>query len=315
MGVGSTAIPNASASPPRAVRKTNTRDLFVAVNGRASSTGRAGRWLADLRTTLGKLGARVDARITDSESELRDALQQSAGRRVVLVGGDGTLSAAANAGVDLSEVALIPAGRANNVARALRIPLDPADAARVAVQAPAHPLDLLRVEAGGKLRYAVEALSAGLQAEARSAYRAHNSGDLLAGALALAGALRRYRPYEVELFADGGELYNGQAAQVFLSNLPYFGFGFRVNPAANPNDGLMEAIVLPAASRTDALRLLAAARSGRHLRRSGVVVRRAASATLVAAMPLACDATPLGVSSAVVTMEPGRLTIASPWSR
>ena len=128
-------------------------------------------------------------------------------------------------------------------------------------------------------------------------------------------ALRRYRPYEVELHADGAGLYGGEAAQVFLSNLPYFGFGFRVNPAADPSDGLLEAIVLPAASRLDALRLLVAVRSGRHLGRPGVIVRRAAEATLAAPLPLACDATPLGVGSAAVTVEQGGVRIVSPWKR
>ena len=156
-----TGMPIAS-SVLRAVGEATSRDLFVLVNGRASSTGEAGRWLADVRGMLGELGARVEARVTASEPELRDALQRAEGRRVVLVGGDGTLNAAVNAGVELREVALIPAGRANNVARALHIPLDPRSAARIAALAPARPLDLLRVEVGGKVRYAVEGLSAGL---------------------------------------------------------------------------------------------------------------------------------------------------------
>ena len=46
------------------------------------------------------------------------------------------------------------------------------------------------------------------------------------------------------LRVDGAPLFDGQAAQVFLSNLPYFGFGFHVDPVADPTDGRLEAIVL-----------------------------------------------------------------------
>jgi diacylglycerol kinase (ATP) len=302
----------ANAPSPRSVRQGSRRDLLIIVNGHASRAGQASRWIAEVRAILGELGARVEARDTASKAQLLEALRAAQGRRVVLVGGDGTLSAAVNSGLELSELALIPAGRANNVARALGIPPDLRIAARMALQAPARPLDLLRVEAGGRVRYAIEGLSAGLQAEARRAYRGQNSGDLAAGTRALAGALRRYRPYRVELFTDGRELYRGAAAQVFLSNLPYFGFGFRVNPAANPRDGRLEAMVLPATSRAQALRLLVAARSGRHLGRPGVTVARAVGASITSPLPLACDATPLGVDSAAVTVEPGRLRIASP---
>jgi diacylglycerol kinase (ATP) len=290
-------------------------EMLIAVNGNASRSGEGERLLAEVSAHLRDQGVRASGRVTASESDLRELLDGADGRRVVLVGGDGTVHSAVNLGVSLPELALIPAGRANNVARALGIPTDVAEAARIAATAPARPLDVLKVGTGGGCWYCVEALSAGLQADARAAYDGENSGDLWAGVRALAGALRRYRPYEVHLEADHAMAYRGPAAQVFFSNLPYFGFGFPVDPLARVADGLAEAIVLPARSRAAALKMLMAVYRGRHLKGRRSSVRRARRAELETPLPLTCDGTPLGVGSASVTVDPGKLSIASPWKR
>ena len=51
----------------------------------------------------------------------------------MLLGGDGSLHAAANVPGPKPELAIIPAGGANNVARSLGVPVDLAAAARLAV--------------------------------------------------------------------------------------------------------------------------------------------------------------------------------------
>jgi diacylglycerol kinase (ATP) len=288
-------------------------EILVAVNGNASKSREGDRLLAEVSGELRRHGADVSGRVTASEDDLRDLLEGAEGRRVVLVGGDGTVHSAVNLGVSLPELALIPAGRANNVARALGVPADIAEAARIAATAPARPLDVLKVGTEGGCRYCVEALSAGLQADARAAYDGENSGDLWAGVRAFAGALRRYQPYAVELQADGTPAYSGPAAQVFLSNLPYFGFGFRVDPVARMGDGKAEAIVLEAGSRADALRMLLSVYRGSHLNGDRGSVRRTSRAQIDTPLPLTCDGTPLGVGSASVRVEQGKLRVASPW--
>jgi diacylglycerol kinase (ATP) len=294
---------------------TRGPEILVAVNGNASRSGEGKRLLTEVSGHLRGQGANVSGRVTASEGDLRDLLEGADGRRVVLVGGDGTVHSAVNLGVSLPELALIPAGRANNVARALGVPTDVKQAARIAASAPARPVDVLKVGTKGGCWYCVEALSAGLQADARAAYDGENSGDLWAGVRALAGALRRYQPYAVELQTDGMPAYRGPAAQVFLSNLPYFGFGFPVDPVARVGDGKAEAIVLEAGSRPEALRMLLSVYRGRHLNGDRGSVRRTSRAELDTPLPLTCDGTPLGVGSASVAVEPGKLRIASPWRR
>src|SRR3712207_7978819 len=52
-------------------------------------------------------------------------------------------------------------------------------------------------------RLCLEAVSAGLQADARSRYDAPNSADLVGGARALLAAIHGFRPYAAALFVDG----------------------------------------------------------------------------------------------------------------
>jgi diacylglycerol kinase (ATP) len=97
-----------------------------------------------------------------------------------------------------------------------------------------------------------------------------------------------------------------------VSNLRFFGFGFQVDPVADAADGRLEAMVLEAATRRDVVRLLAAARDGKHLGRAGVTWTRAARVELERAVPLVADAQPLGVTTASITIAAGRLRMVTP---
>jgi diacylglycerol kinase (ATP) len=264
---------------------------------------------------LEEFGARADAIVTAGEAELFEALRVAVatGRRAILVGGDGSVHAVANSGLGrLPELGLVPAGRANNIARSLGVPADRAGALAVAMSAAAQPVDALRVETPERTLYAVEAVSAGFHADARAGYRAQNSADLRQGARALARAVRRFHPYRLRARLDGDELKTDAAAQLFLSNLPYFGFGFEVDPGADPADGRLDAIVIEASGRAALLGLLAKAYRGRHIGRPGVRRVPIRHAELIEPLPLVADAVPLGTTTATVSVERARLRIAAP---
>ena len=289
--------------------------LLLVVNARASGVADPRHTADQLVERLEQLGASARALVTLTRDDLFDALRTAAatGRRAVLVGGDGSVHDAANAPLErLPEIALIPTGRANNVARGLGIPVRRGDALRVAARAPARPVDALRVQTPRGCIYAVEAVSGGFQAAARDGYAGDNSGDLRQGTGALLRALRRYTPYTIRVRGDGGELTTARGAQLFVSNLPLFGFGFRVDPEADPGDGRAEIIVMEAAGRRRLLRLLAATYRGRHVGLGGV--RRVSSerADVLVPIPLVADSVALGTSTATVTLAPARLRVAAP---
>jgi len=290
------------------------REVELVVNGRASGGGAttAARATAALRDA----GARVNLHLTAHVQELAEVVRDAGDRRVVLAGGDGTIHALANLDLPvLPAAALLPAGRANNIARALGIPVDMDAAAKLAVSGRPAPVDALRVSTPERTLFAVEGVSAGFHAAARHRYTGENSADLAAGVRALAAELAGYRQRDVALRVDGAPLFAGPAAQVFLSNLPFFGFGFRVDPVADHSDGRLEAVVLEAPTRRAVVGLLAAARAGRHLDRAGVTWAHATRAHLDRPLPLVADAEPLGVTTAVVTAAAGRLRLVAPEAR
>ncbi len=288
------------------------REVELIVNARASGT--SGRdVLADATAALRDAGARVRSHLTADEAELAAVVRGAEDRRIVVVGGDGTVHALANVDLPaLPPAALLPAGRANNIARAMGIPVDWAAAARLAVRGRPAALDALHVVTPERSLFAVEGVSAGFHAAARHRYDGTNSADLAAGLRALAAELRAFRPSPVGLRVDGAQMFAGPAAQVFLSNLPFFGFGFRVDPIADPSDGRLEAIVMETATRRGIVGLLAAARDGRHLERAGVTWSRATRAHLDQPVALVADAQPLGVTTAAVTVAPGHLRLVAP---
>jgi diacylglycerol kinase family enzyme len=304
------------AAPQRVVARrpgvvaVERRDVLLVANARASGIDAAE--VERATAALLAAGARVQPHRTGSLDELAAVVAGADGRRVVLAGGDGTVHALANLDLPrLPGVGLLPAGRANNIARALRIPTDWRAAARLAVHGRPVALDALRVTTPDRELFAVEGVSAGFHAAARHRYTGENSADLAAGVRALAEELWDFGERRIELWTDGAARYTGRAAQVFLANLPFFGFGFQVDPHADPSDGRLEAIVLAASTRREVVRLLAAAREGRHLGRPGVSWSASARADLRRPLPLVADAVPLGVTTATVEVVPGHLRIVA----
>ena len=178
---------------------------------------------------------------------------------------------------------------------------------------PARPLDALRVVTPDRFIYALEAVSAGFQAEARADYKADNSADLRQGLRALVRAVRRFRPYSAALRAStAASCARSSAAQLFFSNLPYFGFGFEVDPGADPADGRLEAIVLEARGRAPAAATACCRPARPALGKRGVLRVPATRAQLLKPLPLVADAVPLGTTTATVSVEHARLRVASP---
>jgi diacylglycerol kinase (ATP) len=284
--------------------------LQVIVNANASGVDSVRSVIRDAREALEHAGAHASAVATRSLAELAAVIADAGDRRLVLVGGDGAVHAAANAGLG-GEFALLPAGKANNIARTLGLPREWDPAAALAVREAARPLDLLAVATADQRVLAVEGVSAGFQAAARSGYTGENSADMAAGVAALLRALVRHRPYDMELLVDGQEL-RVSTSQLFVSNMRLFGYGFQVAPDALPDDGHADLVVLPPLSRAQILPSLARVRRGEHLADERVLARRVERVEVTSSVPLVADAEVLGTGTATIEVVPGGLRLARP---
>jgi len=263
------ALGSPAATPPRRLRSLTPHLLLVA-NGNASGLSRRPSLVQDSAQLLRLAGARVETRVTTSLDEL-DAALATAERRVVLLGGDGSVHAAANSGHH-AELALIPAGGANNIARSLGIPTDFAAASRLAVEGVAGAVDAISVETPTERYVAVEGISVGFHAQARTQYTAKNSTDVRAAVRAGVRAVAHFEAPTIALSLDG-ECGLVTITQLFVANMPLFGPSLRVAPA-DPGDGLLDVVTIEGGRRALAA-LVPHLRRGTHLGRRGVTHTRA----------------------------------------
>jgi diacylglycerol kinase (ATP) len=291
-----TPSPVAPAAPARASRRLRSLSphLLLVANGNASGLSRHPELVSDSARLLRSAGARVETLVTTALDELELVLA-GADRRVVLLGGDGSLHAAANIPGPKPELALIPGGKANNVARSLGVPLELDAAARLAVEGRAHPIDAIVAQTASRRYLAVEGVSVGFHALARSQYKAKNSADTAAGIRAGIGALARFEPVTMAVAIDGSCRLM-RLTQLFVVNTPLFGPSLRVAPSADPADGLLDVVAIEGAGRLSLLPLVARLRRGTHLGMDGVRSFRAHSVRISTRglSPVIADTTDLG---------------------
>ena len=168
--------------------------------------------------------------------------------RLAVAGGDGTVGPVAERAGRLDiPLAVIPTGTANDFARAYDLPADAREAAALAVEGEhTRPLELGRLADG---RPFVNVASAGLASvAARNAQPLKpRLGPLAYGVGALHAAARE-QPFEVTIGADGRTLFEGGAWQVIVAVSGAFGGGSGV-AEADPDDGVLDVVILPAGSR------------------------------------------------------------------
>jgi diacylglycerol kinase (ATP) len=265
------AMASVLESKPQAARagagriRTPRRQVLLVANSHASRV--RPELVSGLKSELSAWGAGCRTVVTESVEELAAVLADDAERRVVLVGGDGTLHAAANIGGFRPELALIAAGRANNVARSLGIPLDARAAARLAVQGHAHPIDLIEAVTQTVRYLAVEGVSAGFLSQARSHYDEENSGHITSALAAGATALAHFHPFTAQITHDGA-VETFPLVQLFVANLPLYGFGLHVAPQADVSDGLLDVVAIGGRGRHDVVPMIVQLRRATALERS-----------------------------------------------
>jgi diacylglycerol kinase (ATP) len=310
------ALPAQIATPaPTRARpwRSAERHIVLVWNGNASGVGRSREALVAACRSLGLRGVRVETHLTESPAELAAAWPSFADRRVVLLGGDGTLHAAANLPPGPPEVAILPAGRANNVARTLGIPMDLKAAAELAADGRPRRLDLIAAASGGLSYRAVEGVSVGLHAVARTSYRAPNSADLLAAVRSGLQATRGFDGVTLSVSSDGVPEVLA-VGQLFVANLPLYAFGLRVAPDARPDDGLLDVVALPWEGRARMIPMVARLRRGTHVNRATTRMWTAQRVRIATGghSPVVADTTNLGTGPVTLEVAPAALAVVAP---
>lgn len=254
-----------------------TRSFTFLVNP-ASGGGAAPSAVVPVSRRLRDAGARVEVTYSPGPKAMAGLVEEAVARDdvVVSVGGDGMLSSLAGS-VSLAggTLAVVPAGRGNDFARMLGIPEDPADVAALLLDGPVRQVDLISWELPGvEPRRVAGSVYAGVDSRANEIVdRAHRLPRKLQYPYAALRSLATYRPAMVRLSVDGDER-EFTAASVVIANSGYYGKGMHIAPDAVVDDGLLDVVVIEAASKWGLMRALPTVYDGKHVERPEVTVLR-----------------------------------------
>ncbi len=220
---------------------------------------------------------------TGSPEDAVEAAQDWREGLLIVVGGDGTINDVVNGlgkagfpeGVTL---AILPTGTGNDLAATLAIPEDPDAAEDVIRQNRVRTLDVGRVRSEGVgERFFLNVATGGLGAEISVA----NEGELkerwgkLSYLRASLEVARDFDVREVYLSLDGEER-KMRAVNVAVGNCRYAGGGWLAAPKANPEDGLLDVVIIEKVGVAEVLALAPAALAkSDYLGKEGVFFARA----------------------------------------
>ncbi len=246
---------------------------------------------------------------------------------LVVVGGDGLahLAVQALAGTTVP-LAVVPAGTGNDLARALGVPRDrPLAAADLVADALAagrvRPLDLLRVRSGAGERPVATRVATRVATvvatgfDSRVTERANAMRWPRGQARYTLATLAELRacsalPYVLDL--DGGRV-ELEAMLVAVANTPSYGGGLRICPDAEPDDGLLDVVVIASMRTSDLLRTYPRLFRGTHVRHPAFRRYRARSVRVATPGVVGYgDGERLGALPLSVVVEPGALRTLAP---
>jgi diacylglycerol kinase (ATP) len=290
----------------------------------ASARGATLRVWAGARKEIAAAGIDFAEHLTSQPGEAktvaREALSDGA-RRIIAVGGDGTLSEVTNGYLDedgrainsAAAIGLLPSGTGSDFRRSLGL-ASRAESIGALLRSKTRFIDVVRVEflqpdgASGS-RFFVNVASFGLGGDVSELVNRwrHTLPRWIGGsarfAAAAIAALGRYNNVAVALRVDGREL-KLNSNLIVAANGRFAGGGMMLAPQAELDDGLLDVIVTDEATRFDVIRELPRIKRGSHLKNPKVSHMRAIEVSINSAAPMAID-----LDGEMVGYTPARLKV------
>ena len=268
-------------------------DSLLVITNQAAGTADAEALDRALATIFDRASVEVTA--TSNPGELDGVLHRAGSRTIVVAGGDGSMHAVVTAlhrrqQLHGSVLGLVPLGTGNDFARAMDIPLDTEEAARVLVEGEARPVDLIVDELGGVVVNHVH-VGAGAQASRRGARWKERLGSVGYGKLNLGrlgypigAALAAVRPPYVRLRVEvDGEVVvdlDQPVLMVAIGNGPTVGGGAELAPEADPESGKVDVMISLATGPFARIGYAASLTRGKHHERDDVIYLRGSTVSI-----------------------------------
>jgi diacylglycerol kinase (ATP) len=220
--------------------------------------------LAPALDVLRRAGIEVIEVSSEGHSPLRQAITEHRDRvdRFVLGGGDGTLNALVDGLIELGRpIGVLPLGTANDLARTLELPSDPAAAAAVIAKGRTRQIDLGCIN--GKYFFNVASLGLSTQVARELTRETKRRWGVLGYPVALWRAVHKRQSFRVEIRCDQ-ERGRLRSIQIWIGNGRYFGGGMTIAAEARIDDGMLDLVSLAPRSSWQLALSLPQLLSGRH---------------------------------------------------
>lgn len=259
------------------------KDLLVVANASAGTAQQKdiGAALAVLRAGAEETGNSLELATTRNLDDLDETLDGVNGRRLVLMGGDGSIHAAVQCLHrkgrlhSTGPIGLIPLGTGNDLAGSLGIPVDPEHAAKTVVAEYVRSMELFVSDDGFVAVNAVH-VGIGASAAAKGASVKRQLGKIKMGkfgyplgALAAGFSESGWRliiRVDDQVIHDGGT----PVLMVAMGLGGTVGGGARLIPDANPHDGKVDVVVWESVGAVPRMAYALGLKSGNHASRKDV---------------------------------------------
>lgn len=169
--------------------------------------------------------------------------------RIIVAGGDGSISQVVNGIAPhfaRAEIAILPLGTGNDLARSLGVPLDNMAAAlHLALEGPVHWIDLIRVVSPTPW-YCVNAATGGIGAKVATDLDARDKARWGAFAYWVTAVTKlvELKEYQVRLELDGC-VHDMPMYGLVVANGHFVGGGFPIAPVGEMDDGWLDVVAIP----------------------------------------------------------------------
>lgn len=234
-----------------------------------SGGGTAPASVVPVARLLREAGAAVKVTYSPGPSRCRALVGEAVARGdvVVAAGGDGMVASLAGAVMNSGGVlGIIPSGRGNDFARQLALVTEPTAVARTLLSVGPRLVDVIEVDG----RVVVGSVYAGVDSRASELVDgAHRLPRRLQYPYAAIRAMASYQPGDYRVEVDG-VVHEHRAATVVVANSGFYGQGMHIAPHADPADGVLDVVVVGAASKVALIRSMPKLYDGSHIALEGV---------------------------------------------
>lgn len=210
---------------------------------------------------------------------------------LAVVGGDGTVQSMIHALIGRNiPLGIIPAGSGNDLARGLKIPLNPKEALHYLLTGGTKKIDIIQIGD----QYCMTVVGIGMDGKVaqtvnRSRYKKwFNVFKLghLSYVLSLFQVLLHYRPAKATIKINGKEWVFQNIWLIAVANFPNYGGGMIICPGACHYDGEFHICIVDGLSRWELLRIFPAVFRGKHIHHPGVTLLKGKTIEVISDSPM-----------------------------